>query len=171
MKFTRRGLLAAGAGLASAGVLGGKVSGRGRALGQPERLSTAHGHFGNAAVGEVDTSRFNPMAYLKDFDYGTTSTLPDGRTLREYRISAVDLEIEVAPGVFFPAWAYNGRVPGPTLRAVEGDLVRVHFTNAGSHTHTIHFHGFHAAGMDGVFEQVPRGGTFTYEFVAEPFGL
>ncbi len=69
------------------------------------------------------------------------------------------------------AWAYNGQVPGPTLRATEGDLIRVHFTNAGLHEHTIHFHGFHPARMDGVFEQVPPGGTYDYEFEARPFGL
>ena len=28
--------------------------------------------------------------------------------------SPSDREIEIAPGVFFPAWTYNGQVPGPT---------------------------------------------------------
>ncbi len=129
------------------------------------------GHFGNISVGDVDLSGFDPSAYLKDFDYGKVSTLPDGRTLREYEVTAVDVEIEVAPGVKFAAWAYNGKVPGPTLRATEGDQIRIRFTNAGSHPHTMHFHGFHSAGMDGVFELVGRGETFVYEFVAEPFGL
>jgi len=97
--------------------------------------------------------------------------LPDGRTLREYRINAVDREIEVAPGVMYPAWTYNGQVPGPTLRATEGDLVRVEFTNAGTHAHTMHFHGIHAARMDGVYEVVHPGQSFTYEFTAKPAGL
>ena len=39
--------------------------------------------------------------------------------LREYDIVAVDREIEIAPGVFFPAWTYNGTVPGPIIRATE----------------------------------------------------
>ena len=129
------------------------------------------GHFGNISVGDVDLSRFDPMDYLKDFDTGKVSTTADGKTLREYDITAVDVEIEVAPGVKFAAWAYNGKVPGPTLRATEGDLIRIRFTNAGSHPHTMHFHGFHTAGMDGVFELVGRGETFVYEFDAEPFGL
>ncbi len=77
----------------------------------------------------------------------------------------------MAPGVFFPAWTYNGQVPGPTIRCTEGDRVRIHFRNQGSHAHTIHFHGIHPAGMDGAFEMVPPGGGFTYEFDAEPFGL
>jgi FtsP/CotA-like multicopper oxidase with cupredoxin domain len=43
--------------------------------------------------------------------------------------------------------------------------------NKGKLPHTIHFHGIHQASMDGVFELVPPGASFTYEFVAEPFGI
>jgi manganese oxidase len=174
LRLNRRQLLKAGsvgaAGVVSAGMARrmADAAEKGQVLLKP----TDHGgHFGNIPVGEVDLSKFNPMEYLKDFDQGTVSSLPGGKTLREYRVTAIDREIEVAPGVKFAAWTYNGRVPGPTIRATEGDLVRIHFTNAGSHPHSMHFHGFHSAGMDGVFEQVNKGQSFTYEFVAEPFGL
>jgi len=90
------------------------------------------------------------MELLTDFDYGRVSRLDNGQTLREYAIAAFDKEIEIAPGVFFPAWTYNGRVPGPTLRCTEGDRLRITFANAGSHPHTIHFHGIHTDVMDGV---------------------
>lgn len=113
----------------------------------------------------------DPIGFLDDFDYGEVSRGPGGQTVRDYRIVASDRTIEVMPGVQYPAWTYNGRVPGPTLRATEGDLVRVHFTNASEHVHTIHFHGIHAAQMDGVFEPVAPGGSYVYEFTAEPFGL
>ncbi|MDZ7800105.1 MAG: multicopper oxidase domain-containing protein [Trueperaceae bacterium] len=134
----------------------------------------AHGRM--RTVGEVDHARngFDPHDLLTDWDSGTVSTLDDGRTLRTYHITAIDKEIEIAPGLFFPAWTYQGRVPGPTLRAVEGDRVRVHFTNGGSHAHTIHFHGIHAASMDGVpgvgVGMIHPGDSFTYEFDAFPFG-
>jgi len=118
------------------------------------------------AQGEMD-----PMKFLTAFDYGKVSTLPDGTTLREYELSAIDRLIQVAHGVYYPAWTYNGQVPGPTLRATEGDRLRIHFRNNGSHAHTIHFHGFHPANMDGVFEIVEPDGSYTYEFTAEPFGL
>lgn len=177
--MNRRQLLAAGGlAAASAGVLG-KVA---RAEDNPhqhqlaQEFQGAHFHLGNAAVGNVDTSRFDPGAYLKEFDRGKVSILPNGRTLREYEITAIDVEIEVAPGVNFPAWAYvsgtsKALVPGPTLRATEGDQIRIRFNNVGAHPHTMHFHGFHRADMDGVFEQVGKGESFTYEFTAEPFGL
>ena len=86
--------------------------------------------------------------------------------VREYTLTATDVELEVAPGVFFPAWVYNGTAPGPVIRATEGDRLRVDFVNAGSHPHTIHFHGIHPTNMDGVFEIVEPGGRFTYEFEA-----
>ena len=97
------------------------------------------------------------------------------RSCASGRSSAYDKEIEIAPGVFFPAWTYNGRVPGPTLRANEGDLLRIHFVNAGSHPHTMHFHGIHSAYHDGVAGigrgDVEVGDTHTYEFTAKPFGV
>src|SRR6266545_4804164 len=89
----------------------------------------------------------------------------------EHWLTAIDRTIEVAQGVHFDAWTYNGTAPGPIIRATEDDLLRVHFTNAGSHPHTIHFHGIHPGKMDGVFETVLPGGSFTYEFPARPYGM
>jgi FtsP/CotA-like multicopper oxidase with cupredoxin domain len=130
-------------------------------------------------VGEVDHERngFNPTDILTDFDYGKVSELdaPRGQTLREYNFVAVDKMIEVVPGIEYPAWTYNGRIPGPTIRCTEGDRIRINFTNGSTHPHTIHFHGVHAAEMDGVPGAGPGliqpGQSFTYEFDAEPFGL
>jgi FtsP/CotA-like multicopper oxidase with cupredoxin domain len=137
----------------------------------------AEGHAGsNMLMGQVDHDRngFDPLQMLVDWDYGTVSTLPGGQTLREYQFVAYDREIEIAPGIFFPAWTYNGRVPGPTIRCTEGDRIRIKFINAGTHPHTIHFHGVHPFEMDGVPGAGPgelrAGESFTYEFDAEPFG-
>jgi manganese oxidase len=91
--------------------------------------------------------------------------------VREYTLVASDRQIEVAKGVFFNAWTYNGTAPGPVIRATEDDLLRVNLLNGGSHPHTIHFHGIHPANMDGVFEIVEPGGSFTYEFQARPYGM
>ena len=110
------------------------------------------GHAAFSAGREVDhaTNGFNPTDILRDFDYGTTRRLASGRVLREWEIVAVDKEIEVAPGVFYEAWTYNGRVPGPTLRCREGELLRIKFANGSEHPHTMHFHGIHPAFMDGM---------------------
>jgi FtsP/CotA-like multicopper oxidase with cupredoxin domain len=91
--------------------------------------------------------------------------------VREYTLTAVDRDIEVAQGVTFPAWTYNGTAPGPVIRATQDDVLRVHFVNNGSHPHTIHFHGIHPAKMDGVFEVVGPNESFVYEFPARPYGM
>lgn len=91
--------------------------------------------------------------------------------VREYELVASEGEWEIFPGIHFPAWMYNGTVPGPIVRATEGDLLRVRFANASRHPHTIHFHGIHPASMDGVFELVGPGESFTYEFPARPYGM
>jgi FtsP/CotA-like multicopper oxidase with cupredoxin domain len=143
-----------------------------------------HGHDSNgemetmpSTVGEVnhELNGFNPTDMLADFDYGQVSELENGQTLREYNIVSVDKTFEIVPGIEFPGWSFNGRIPGPTLRCTEGDRIRIHFTNGSSHPHTIHFHGIHTAEMDGVPGAGPglihTGESFTYEFDAEPFGL
>ena len=76
--------------------------------------------------------------------------LPTGRGCASSRSPPRTRRSRSRPGIFFPAWTYNGRVPGPTLRVTEGDRVRIRFVNAGSHPHTMHFHGIHSARMDGV---------------------
>lgn len=121
----------------------------------------------------ASTLEFDPMQYLRDFNYGRVSQLPDGTTLREFTIIAEDDKIlEISPGVFYNAWTFNGTVPGPTIRATEGDTVRIKFINNGSKSHTMHFHGIHEAQFDGVFEPVgPGGGQFTYEWIADPVGV
>ena len=53
-------------------------------------------------------------------------------------------------GLNFQAGHYNGTIPGPTFRCTEGDLLRFHFINKGSHPHSIHFHGIHPPEMDGL---------------------
>jgi FtsP/CotA-like multicopper oxidase with cupredoxin domain len=172
-RLSRRDLLRAGAlGAAGLAAASGALVIRPRSgVAQLGLHADSHSAHLMAAVGDIRAGGFDPSAFLTRFDYGKVSTMSDGRTLREYYIAAIDQEIEVAPGVFFPAWTYNGQVPGPTVRCTEGDRLRVHFSNAGTHPHSMHFHGIHPANMDGVFEQVQPGETFTYEFDAEPYGL
>ena len=131
--------------------------------------------FRQGATVDHAANGFNPTDMLRDFDWGKTRRLASGRVLREWTLVAGDKEIEVAPGIHYPAWTYNGRVPGPTLRCREGELLRVRFVNGSEHPHTIHFHGIHPAEMDGIpglgAGLIETHGETTYEFNAEPFGL
>lgn len=178
---SRRGFLLGGAGVAL-GAVPGSAAADGTTDPNPHANHTGGAHGGGVngptfRGGTVDhvANGFNPTETLRTFDYGKTSRLRDGRTLREWTISAVDRDIEVAPGVTFPAWTFNGSVPGPTLRCRAGDRLRVRFVNGSEHPHTMHFHGIHPAEMDGVpgvgRGVIEPGGTFVYEFDAEPFGI
>ena len=50
--------------------------------------------------------------------------------------------------------AYNGSIPGPTLRVPQGAEVTVDFTNAADVESTVHWHGLR---LDHRFDGVPRG--------------
>jgi FtsP/CotA-like multicopper oxidase with cupredoxin domain len=170
-----RGLWAPGpAAAAHAGHSGAPPGGR-----DPHDDAHGGGHdgptFRTGQTVDHEANGFHPTKILRDFDYGKVSTLPDGRVLREWEVFASDEDIEVAPGVRFAAWTFDSRIPGPTFRCTEGDLLRVQFTNGSAHPHTMHFHGIHPAEMDGVPGNgagvIGPGQTATYEFNAEPFGL
>ena len=127
-------------------------------------------HIGTVGTVDHAANGFDPHSILRDFDEGVVRG-----GVREWEFVAEEKEIEVAPGVKYAAWVYNGRVPGPTLRAREGERLRIRFINASNHPHTIHFHGIHTARMDGVpgvgAGNIEPGQGTVYEFDAEPFGL
>jgi FtsP/CotA-like multicopper oxidase with cupredoxin domain len=134
-----------------------------------------HASFRDARTVDHRANGFNPHELVRDFDWGRTRRLASGRVLREWELHAGDQEVEVAPGVKFAAWTYNGRIPGPTLRAREGERLRITFSNGSEHSHTMHFHGIHPAEMDGVpgigAGQIAPGARTVYEFDALPAGL
>lgn len=174
---TRATLLASAAAAAGLAV-GGRVAASAPATTTSPTRDHNAGTDHAATAGTVDPAGngFDPHEILGDFDRGSLSRDARGRTVREWTIVAQDREIEVAPGIRYAAWTYNGRVPGPTLRATAGDLMRIRFVNGGSHVHTMHFHGIHPAEMDGVPGSGPGGlvhpgEEYTYSFSAEPFGL
>ncbi|HEX8065016.1 MAG TPA: multicopper oxidase domain-containing protein [Thermoleophilaceae bacterium] len=176
MKLTRRNLIAGLPALGSLplarAALGAEThAGHGGAAAPaPHAGHSGDGHVGTVGTVDPRTNGFDPHAILRDFDRGE---LVGG--VREWRFIAQEKEIEVAPGVKFAAWTYNGRVPGPTLRAREGERLRIRFQNGSHHPHTIHFHGIHTATNDGVpgigAGDIAPGEELVYEFDAEPFGI
>lgn len=177
----RRNVLKAGLGLGVLSPLAGAVGcAPATYAAKPEHGGSVHGQEGSHhATGghlpggayNVKTNDFDPMKFLFNFDRGKETKEANGTTTREYEFVAKDKQIEIAPGVMFSAWTYNGQVPGPTIRVTEGDRVVLKFMNEGVHPHSIHFHGIHPSNMDGVFEQIAPGQSFTYDFVAHPHGL
>ena len=104
----------------------------------------------------------------------STPTTNQSRTV-DYLLVAEEFDWELMPGVSVRAWGYNGQMPGPEIRAREGDLLRVNLRNNLSVPTTIHWHGIHLRPeMDGPAglnqAAVNPGEEFTYEFVATPGG-
>ena len=72
-------------------------------------------------------------------------------------------------------WAYNGRVPGPLIRARQGDRLVVEVENRLDEPTTVHWHGLRIpARMDGVpwvsQRPIAPGERFTYAFDLEDAG-
>ncbi|MDZ4763677.1 MAG: multicopper oxidase domain-containing protein [Chloroflexota bacterium] len=95
--------------------------------------------------------------------------------VKVFDIVCQEIDWETSPGIVYPAFAYNGMVPGPTLKVTEGDTVRVNVTNEMTQSTAIHFHGLLIPNaMDGVpFITQPvikPGMTFSYEFRTRNYG-
>jgi bilirubin oxidase len=88
----------------------------------------------------------------------------------EVTLTAAPTRLSLVPGTTTDVFAYNDRIPGPTLEAREGDRVIVHFRNNLPEPTTIHWHGIHLpVEMDGSpMDPVPPGGSYDYEFTLHP---
>ena len=112
---------------------------------------------------------------LAEFDgaYSAASAQPDAT--RAFDLVAAPATVTLFDGRPLAVWAYNGQVPGPTLRVRVGERVRVTFTNHLPVETTIHWHGVRVPNpMDGVAgvtqPPVPPDGHFVYEFVPKDAG-
>ena len=93
----------------------------------------------------------------------------------------VDVTLTAAPttvdigGRTVQTWAFNGAVPGPTIRVTAGDVIRARVVNQLTAPLTVHWHGIALRNdMDGVpdLTQAPiaPGASFTYQFTAAEAG-
>ena len=94
---------------------------------------------------------------------------------RVFELTAARTTWEVVPGRPAEAFAFNGIVPGPTLRMVEGEPVRIVVRNELDQSTSVHWHGQRVPNaMDGVTfltqDPIRPGETFVYEFVPGPPG-
>jgi nitrite reductase (NO-forming) len=82
-----------------------------------------------------------------------------------------DMVVEIAPGVRYNTWAFDGHgAPGPVIHVREGQTVEMTLTNGGSIPHSIDFHAARIA-PNVAFKDVLPGGSFTFRFVAGDPGV
>ena len=93
----------------------------------------------------------------------------------DFALAAAPMRFAPSPGLSFPGLAFNGSIPGPLLRVRHGQRMRVRYTNRTNMPTTVHWHGVILPNaMDGAAgitqPAVKPGGTFAYEFAADPPG-
>ena len=94
-----------------------------------------------------------------------------------YRLTALPAKtrIKAEPAGETAIWSYGGQVPGPVIRARQGQKLRIEFENKLEEPTTVHWHGLRIPNaMDGVPEltqpPVQPGERFVYEFVPPDAG-
>jgi len=108
--------------------------------------------------------------------------LPEARATEVVRLSDGDtFELELAPvrkrigDAEVRMLAYNGSIPGPTLRVPEGAEIEVNVINHGDLEATVHWHGLRLENRyDGTHETqapIPVGGSFTARVAFPDAGL
>jgi FtsP/CotA-like multicopper oxidase with cupredoxin domain len=133
------------------------------------RLAAING--GRSLYAPFSGAAAQPMAGHEARLYPPAAQPAQPGRLREVSLTAQERVLEIARGVRFSAWTFNGAIPGPVIRVTQGDHVRITLTNETRLPHSLHLHSVHPANQDGVFQAVPPGGRGTYEFTAEPFGV
>ena len=120
--------------------------------------------------------------YLTHFSCGHVQILNNGTTIRHFTLviddyHGVGKNISITKeGLQFPAWTFNGTVPGPTLRMTQGDHVIVDVINSkdSKFIHSWHVHSIHSGDVDGVMGNsgmIFPGLDYKYNFVAQPYGI
>ncbi|CEJ88119.1 Multicopper oxidase type 3 [Hyphomicrobium sp. GJ21] len=95
--------------------------------------------------------------------------------VKVFALSTSVIRWAILPDVSVDAYAFNGQVPGPTIRVKQGDRVRIDVTNHLPDTTTVHWHGLILPNaMDGpakiTQEPIADGAVFHYEFTAGQAG-
>ena len=82
-----------------------------------------------------------------------------------------DMVVEVAPGVKYNTWAFDGHgAPGPVVHVREGQTVEMTLVNGGAIPHSIDFHAARIA-PNVAFKDVAPGESFTFRFKAGDPGV
>jgi FtsP/CotA-like multicopper oxidase with cupredoxin domain len=94
---------------------------------------------------------------------------------KEIHLFCKEATCEVSPGTKINCLTYNGHIPGPTITAQEGQLIRIVLHNQSKAPTSLHFHGMVLPqGVDGLPRTdaglVKPGETYAYQFIAQPKG-
>jgi nitrite reductase (NO-forming) len=123
----------------------------------------------NSFAGVVPENAVELAAAHKAYD-ATLPPVPAG-DLVKVQMTLKDMTVEIAPGVKYKTWAFDGHgAPGPVVHVREGQTVEMTLKNGGAIPHSIDFHAARIA-PDVAFKDVLPGGSFTFRFKAGDPGV
>jgi len=100
----------------------------------------------------------------------TLPPVPAGNLVKVH-MTLKDMTVEIAPGVKYSTWAFDGHgAPGPILHVRQGQTVQMTLTNGGAIPHSIDFHAARIA-PNVAFRDVAPGESFTFRFKATDSGV
>ena len=85
--------------------------------------------------------------------------------LHRVRIVISHAKVNIAEGVTYDAWTFDGRVPGPVIRVTEGDTVDFTLVNQAPMPHSLDFHAAEIAPTRAYVNLMPHD-SLHYQFVA-----
>lgn len=137
-------------------------------------LQRTAGGFSAALAAACQTGGGDPQSFRSRSSYARRNPVQTG-SVRQVTLTASPGDVELGDGRRYTKWLYNGQFPGPEIRVQQGDRLQIKVVNNLPEGTTIHWHGIPVPNpMDGVpgltQEPIPPGGTFDYEFVADPAG-
>lgn len=102
-----------------------------------------------------------------------TPPVPRGTTTVVVKLTAEEKVAEIAPGVTYDTWTFNGSTPGPLIRATVGQTVEIQLTNPSTNTqtHNIDLHAVLGPGGGAGATTVAPGETKVFSFRATSAGL
>jgi nitrite reductase (NO-forming) len=165
---------------------------------QPSETAPGHGHDSHM----LDSRAFTPLG-TSPLELVALDSLPviqaelgyapnaapavnrDYPALVEVEIISTEEIREIAPGVDYMFWTFNGSVPGPMIRIREGDAVKLNFRNAhdSQMPHNIDLHAVTGTGggaeatltmpghETGVIFRALAPGTYIYHCATAPVGM
>ncbi len=123
----------------------------------------------NSFAGVVPENSQELAAAHKPYD-ATLPPIPAG-DLVKVQMTLKDLIVEIAPGVKYNTWAFDGHgAPGPVVNVREGQTVEMTLTNGGSIPHSIDFHAARIA-PNIAFKDVAPGDSINFRFTASDPGV
>ena len=149
-----------------------------KAAGQPTAAANGHDHASDPGAVSLPLQSFAGTTAENAEELAQAHVATDARLaavpasdLVKVHMTLKDMVVEIAPGVEYNTWAFDGHgAPGPIVHVREGQTVEMTLTNGGAIPHSIDFHAARIA-PDVAFKDVAPGDSFTFRFEADDPGV